>query len=253
MVCRINLGIIRRALISLAVPTVSLFLACDDLTTSGTGYQPPRTLNGVFEGNAVELNWQRSENYGETGYEIWRAVGYQENYKKIKAVGKSDLKYTDKNIELNKKYYYKVRTLYGANDGPFSNEIYLETVPEAPRNCQVYFNGSAFELSWQASPTGAETGYEIWRKPDGGSYVKVAELPKDRKDFTDTVITKGKYNFYKLRTIYGSEPGQWAIELPALANYLWAVNYVNKFPFYKITTNTYGLPAMKKQTNIKAI
>lgn len=238
MLAGMNPGIIKKTWPLSIAFAISVIAACDDPTMPGADYQPPRTLNCIFEDNSVKLTWQPSENNGETGYEIWRAVGCQETYKRTAEVAKSCLNYTDKAIVLNKKYYYKVRTVYEGNPGEFSNEIYLETMPEAPRYLQAFYNGNAMRITWESSVTGAETGYEVWRKPDRGSYEIVAKLPKNRKDFTDTVITKGEYNFYKIRAIYGEKTGPWSSELPALANYLWAVNYVNKIPFYKIEPNS---------------
>ena len=53
------------------------------------------------------INWKKTT--GAAGYYIYRSTSANGKFSKIKAVARGNtLKYTDKSVKKNKKYYYKV-------------------------------------------------------------------------------------------------------------------------------------------------
>jgi hypothetical protein len=104
-----------------------VYYGCTSPVTSEEAQQPPRNLSATFTGTAVNLTWDASERNEETGYEVWRSVGNNSNYEKLATVDEEQHSYTDDGIDLDKTYYYKVRTVYGADPGKFSNEVSVYT------------------------------------------------------------------------------------------------------------------------------
>lgn len=79
---------------------------------------------------SVTLSWKKVSN--ATGYEIYRSESKNGKYKKTAAIKKnSTVKYTNKSLKANKKYYYKVRAYNKTNNvkvyGSFSNVLSVKT------------------------------------------------------------------------------------------------------------------------------
>lgn len=97
----------------------------------GTGtpdYQAPRNLTGTFDGSKVILAWETSENNEETGYQVWRKdplAGL--DYVRLADVDKGVLTFNDTKILTGIIYSYKIATVYGEEQGPFSNEVEVDT------------------------------------------------------------------------------------------------------------------------------
>ncbi len=98
----------------------------------GTGtpdYQAPKNLTGTFDGTkmVIVLTWQTSDNNEETGYEVWRKGTNVVTFSKIATTDKGVLSYADDNIVIGETYTYKVATVYNGEQGPFSNEVEVDT------------------------------------------------------------------------------------------------------------------------------
>jgi|GEM_PF-926194 len=98
---------------------------------NGTGtpdYQAPKNLKGTFDGEKVILTWEASDKNEETGYEIWRLNRMTGNvFAKVGDTGKGELTFNDTEILIGSTYQYKVCTVYNDEQGPFSNEIEVDT------------------------------------------------------------------------------------------------------------------------------
>lgn len=67
----------------------------------------------------IALKWSDRAN-NETGYQVWRAVS-GENYTQIATLPANTVSYTDNNLAVNKKYYYKVRAVRNTTTSDYSN------------------------------------------------------------------------------------------------------------------------------------
>lgn len=110
-----------------ALTVFGAFVGCG----GGTGtpnYQAPRNLTGTFDGTKVILTWQTSENNEETGYQVWildPAAGF--DYVKKADVNAGVLTFEDEKVLPGLIYKYKVCTVYDDEQGPFSNEVEVDT------------------------------------------------------------------------------------------------------------------------------
>jgi streptogramin lyase len=104
-----------------------VLIGCKDGTGTPT-YQPPKNLTGTFDGKKVILTWEASDNKEETGYQVWRLDrGVANAYVKIGETGKGELTYDDTEFLTGIPNRYKVCTVYNEEQGPFSNEIEVDT------------------------------------------------------------------------------------------------------------------------------
>jgi large repetitive protein len=66
-----------------------------------------------------------------------------------------------------------------------------------------YSKTGTIALQWQDRATN-ETGYEVWRAPDGGSYVKLATLAAGSTSYVDNNIAPSTTYDYTVRTLKGT-------------------------------------------------
>jgi hypothetical protein len=122
--------------------------ACTNPVINGSGDRSPRDFQVTFAEPDVNLTWGHSERNEETGYEILRSEGDNDNYAIIATTDRDVTSYSDTSLELGKTYYYKVGTVYGDNGGGFSAEVGIFT---------SYFIWSAIQYLYD---------------PDAGIYVR---------------------------------------------------------------------------------
>ncbi|MCF6407552.1 fibronectin type III domain-containing protein [Chitinophaga filiformis] len=67
----------------------------------------------------IALQWSDRSNT-ETGYQVWRAVSGG-SYTQIASLPANSVSYTDNNLAVSKRYYYKVRAVRGLSNSDYSN------------------------------------------------------------------------------------------------------------------------------------
>lgn len=94
---------------------------------SATTVLNPLNLRATATGNkTIALNWaDRASN--ETGYQVWRAVSGG-SYAQIATLPANTVSYTDNNLSVNQKYYYKVRAARLGSNSDFSNAASATTL-----------------------------------------------------------------------------------------------------------------------------
>ncbi|SDH02377.1 fibronectin type III domain-containing protein [Chitinophaga filiformis] len=87
---------------------------------SATTVLNPINLRATATGaKTIALQWSDRSNT-ETGYQVWRAVSGG-SYAQVASLPANTVSYTDNNLTVNKKYYYKVRAVRGASNSDYSN------------------------------------------------------------------------------------------------------------------------------------
>ena len=83
---------------------------------------PPTGLTAIYTETSIVIAWDEVKGQGVKAYNIYRSSGGD-----YALIGKTGiLAFTDKNIEIDKKYYYKVSAVAGA-EGRLSKEIEVLT------------------------------------------------------------------------------------------------------------------------------
>lgn len=103
-----------------------------DQTSATTAALPsaPAAPTGLT-GNApsttsIQLNWT-DNSANETGFEIWRSVADNANYRLLTTVSANTATYTDNGLFANVVYYYKVQAKGVGGNSAYSNEINVTT------------------------------------------------------------------------------------------------------------------------------
>ena len=85
---------------------------------------PPTGLTAVYTESSIVITWDEVTGQGVKIYNLYRSSGGE-----YALIGKTGIPaFTDKNVERDKKYYYKVSTVAGS-EGRLSKEIEVLTKP----------------------------------------------------------------------------------------------------------------------------
>lgn len=162
----------------------------------------------------IEIGWKATEAADEDAYLIYRSTSSKSNYKKIATVtrenGKTDYTYTDSNVSVGKKYYYKIKCTKTLADGKTIKSAYSEKksavaapgVPEIKVKKNTY---NSLKISWKkikgATSTGYVNGYAIYRSTSpNGTYKKIKIIRNgNTSSYVDKGLKVGNTYYYKVR------------------------------------------------------
>lgn len=146
--------------------------------------------------SSISLTWEQAS--GATGYEVYRAAGYQQNYKRIGTT--ASLSYKDVTAESGVSYCYKVRA-YQQQDGKkvygeFSEEIEGKTKNGAMTAITATAKADGtVKLAW--NKVDKMTEYIIYRSTSkNGTYTALTESKK--LSCIDTWAKPGITYYYKV-------------------------------------------------------
>ncbi len=92
--------------------------------TKGVQLPPPTGLTAIYTESSIVITWDEVMGQGVKIYNIYRSSGGE-----YALIGKTGIPaFTDKNVERDKKYYYKASTVAGS-EGSLSKEIEVLTKP----------------------------------------------------------------------------------------------------------------------------
>lgn len=134
-----------------------------------------------------------------TGYQIYRAIGKNGTYTKVKTT--KELAYKDTKVSKNTVYYYKVRT-YVKKDSvvsysAFSKAVKAGMVPGKVTGVSTAGTTAAVKLLWTKISTA--DSYRIYRSTSkSGSYSYLASAAEN--SYSDKTAISGKTYYYKIRS-----------------------------------------------------
>ncbi len=146
--------------------------------------------------DGIEISWKKSA--GAEGYDVYRSEKDNLHYIKIaENIEKST--YTDRNIEAETKYYYKISPYYKSGNsfvyGSFSNEKYITTEKKTIKPEVVPSSGVTVKITWEKMTN--IKAYDIYRseKIDGEyKYIKTTTGVST----SDTNLKAGQRYYYKI-------------------------------------------------------
>ena len=178
---------------------------------------------------SVKLSWDKVS--GVSGYEVYRKVSGDDDFKKIKTVeGGNKTSYTDKKLKTGTKYVYIVRAYCGSGSskvyGEYSNQTVATPTIAAPSEVSVENTTyNSITIKW-GSMKGVE-GYKVLRATSiNGKYKTVATVKgKSNHSYVNKKLSAGTNYYYKVcayKTVNGkkvnglaSEPLQISVVAPA--------------------------------------
>ena len=137
----------------------------------------------------------------EDGYIVYRSTSKKGSYKQIRTVkrksGAMTGSYTDKNVKIGKKYYYKVVTYKNISGGKMLRSSYspAKGITASPSVTTVKIKSAGNEslkVTWKkvkASKNSYVKGYAIYRSTsENGKYRKIKTI---NKGTTTSYVDKG--------------------------------------------------------------
>jgi hypothetical protein len=167
-------------------------------------------------GEALKISWKASSSSDITGYKVYRSVSSNSGFVAIGTVQKNEQEYTDKTVELGRKYYYYVRSYKDKLESANSNIVQAISVdnmaPQEPKNFYLGDKGTKIlNFKWSKNTEEDLAGYvlKVFKKgldpkTEGVTEIKSFDLAKDRDkyalDFSvDTILSiDTEYDYYLL-------------------------------------------------------
>ncbi len=161
----------------------------------------PKSVSLTCTTGGVTVKWTKTS-VGD-GYRIYRKEVGETSSKLIRKVtSASTTSYTDTEVTSGKSYVYTVKVTKGSVQGSYKKGGYTVKYTPAP-SLTLSHSPTGVVLKWNKSSVG--TGYEIQRKAQGESeYKTIATVKKQGTvTYTDKKPVYGKYNYYRIKVIYG--------------------------------------------------
>jgi len=173
----------------------------DEATIAGSSFPLASAVSALsataISSTQINLSWQNNSN-NTLGFKIERKTGVNGTYTEIATVGSISTTYSDTDITSDITYYYRVRA-YNANGySMYTNEVGA-TTPGLFLEIMFYDSPSRYViLSWN-DPYSDETGFEIERSVDGGSYQQFTTVGVNIVSWSDTDLTSYTSYYYRIR------------------------------------------------------
>lgn len=151
----------------------------------------------------LEVTWDEQEQ--AKGYLVYRSEKKNGTYTRVaKVIGRANTAYIDPNVELGKRYYYKVRAYSSSGSVTFFSEysriVGGATIGGTRLTGIKQMSGGYFKLSW--APYEDADGYAVYRSENGGAYKRIATVSDPAKGaYNDKTAVPGNTYGYKIRTI----------------------------------------------------
>ena len=181
----------------------------------------PANLQASGAGNTVKLSWDSVE--GATGYEVEVQDPTTGEYALLGTARETS--YLHEGLEYDASYIYRVRAVRQRQRDMAAYSVYtgsVEARTEVPvlEGVSLTVASAAWnqiQLAWQAAD--ASAGYEIERKADNGTYVKIADIQAGTASYMDTVEPGVLYT-YRIRPVkqlgsqmfYGDYSGEQSVQ-----------------------------------------
>ena len=154
---------------------------------------------------SITINWGAVT--GATGYCIDRKITTEKNYTRVKVIANQSVtKWTDKNLQAGKDYYYVVRP-YKKYDGKVFYGEYIKisasTLPSAIKELKTNARTStAIKLTWNLSD--GATSYDIYQESakTPGTFVKIASTANGQtKSYVIRELASGRDYTFRVQPI----------------------------------------------------
>jgi hypothetical protein len=93
----------------------------------------PSDLTGIASSvSTIDLNWADASD-NETGFELYKSVGDENNYVLLSELGADETGYQDNGLFAHTEYYYQIRSRNAGGESPFTSSgavLTLNTTPE---------------------------------------------------------------------------------------------------------------------------
>lgn len=205
----------------------------------------PTIKSGVSTvSDKLKLTWSKVN--GATGYNVYRKLENDKNYKLIKTInGNGNVEFTDSGLKCGVKYYYRVngfRTVDSKNYEGLGSKDYLGlTTPAQPALKSAKSLGyNTISIEW--TKVEGATGYDIYRKTTG-TYSKIGTVDKQSTvTFKDEKAVTGVRYQYTVRAFYNKNGIK---RISTYENYIHGTAYPSNPNLTSVTSVEYNAIELK--------
>lgn len=213
--------------------------------TAAACTKAPTIKSGVSTvSDKLKLTWSKVN--GATGYNVYRKLENDKNYKLIKTInGNGNVEFTDSGLKCGVKYYYRVngfRTVDSKNYEGLGSKDYLGlTTPAQPALKSAKSLGyNTISIEW--TKVEGATGYDIYRKTTG-TYSKIGTVDKQSTvKFKDEKAVTGVRYQYTVRAFYNKNGIK---RISTYENYIHGTAYPSNPNLTSVTSVEYNAIELK--------
>ena len=184
--------------------TYTLRVQCDSSTSSylsGTSILylgTPSLTSAVCQNGSIRVTWEKVA--GASGYRIYRKAANASGWTRIADLsGGSVTSYDDTGVKNNTSYTYTVKAINGSSGSYYSTTGISRLYLTPPAISSISKTSSGIVLHWK--PIEGATGYQIYRKTDTTSWVRVDTVSNVTSYTDSSSLTSGTKYTYTLRAI----------------------------------------------------
>jgi fibronectin type 3 domain-containing protein len=166
----------------------------------------PTSLAAVAKSpSQIDLSWiDNADN--ERGFKLERKKGTG-TFAPIAGLAPDVTTYSDKSLESNVSYTYRVRAFNFGGNSDYSNEAEAKTprpIPGPPSEMFVSARSQTeIDVSWSDNSP-VEDGYRLERSRSGGAFEPIAELPANTQEYADSGLTANTAYTYRVKAFNSS-------------------------------------------------
>jgi hypothetical protein len=159
----------------------------------------PVTAASAVTSDSIQITWIDNTSAWADGYIIERADA-SGAYQEIGSVDGNSSDYSDVGLSPGTRYIYRVRSYWGFTTSRASNKALVTLAPASPTNLALTRNNNArVTLSW--SDVAGETGFQVDRSVDGGSFTYVGTVGVNVLSFPDKTLQLGHTYAHRVRAV----------------------------------------------------
>lgn len=175
----------------------------------------PEIASQLLSNKALKLVWKAV--LGATSYTLERKVA-SGTYLSLGTLGVSTQEYVDSNLIPSQQYSYRIKAYSSLSESLYSEvTTTLPAVLETPVLAGNITYNNALTLSWKAVPNASY--FQVERKIEGGSYVKIANVNSPTLSYADTNLIPNTSYVYRIKAYSSNSESVYSeltLKLPAL-------------------------------------
>ena len=166
---------------------------------------PSNLIATVLSSSSIQLKWKDNAS-NETGFQVYHRVG-SGSWSRIITTGSNTTSFTHTGLSAATVYGYRVRARNSAGVSSYSKEASVKTPdtsspsrPQAPSNLTAtVLSSSSIQLKWKDNASN-ETGFQIYRRVDSGSWSRIITTGSNITSFAHTGLSAGTVYGYRVRS-----------------------------------------------------
>lgn len=156
--------------------------------------------------NDIYLKWANSSSKDVVRHELWRKNSKQDNWKMVSTFKNNEIEYTDKEIENNKRYVYKIVAVDDANLlSPVASMLSLDAKKVLKKGISslqaVVTKDKKVKLTWQSANTD-NSKLIIYRSVDNQGFKPIRTLQSSESEYIDPFLRNNTKVNYAIQILF---------------------------------------------------